>query len=312
MKVTVAATAILQISGCRLFRIFLRVSRRCELCLSAQRIDLQEQEEIREIIYKDDPEAKKAPSSRAIRKKISFEQRLFVSWSMKYEVAQLESLQEEYEEALKDISKKEDITGSSKSRSYTRFIKRIKVTENGEVAIEKADSFNYEKYEKEKSLAGYYCQATNLEDPAWELFKISRERWQIEWCFRTMKTHLGARPIYLRTEAHRKAHIFLVAMSLNILRYISYGVYDAAGIKKGTKLGRVNKKNKTIVEGISIDNVITALRYLEGYKRMSDQKIEAYCSEKKETETTKLMAKAFGFSLTRETTPVKMMEKYVS
>lgn len=272
-----------------------------------------EQEEVKEIIYKEDPDnTKKVSSDKTKRKKMDFVQRLFVSWSMKYEDAQLESLEEEYKNALNDINKKSDISGSSKSKGYTRFIKRIKTTKDGEVATEKADSFNCEKYEKEKALAGFYCQATNLKDPAWELFKISRERWQIEWCFRTMKTHLGARPIYLRTEAHRKAHIFLVAMSLNILRYISYEVYAAAGVKKGTKLGRVNKKNKTVVSGISIDSIINSLRYLRGCKRMSDQKIEAYCSGVSETETTRLMAEAFGFSLTKEATTVKMMEKLVS
>ena len=68
------------------------------------------------------------------------------------------SLQEEYDDAHKDIDNKTDITDSSKSRGYTRFINRRKITGDGEVATEKADSFNTEKYEREKSLAGFYCQ----------------------------------------------------------------------------------------------------------------------------------------------------------
>ena len=270
-------------------------------------------EEVREIVYSEDPDKdRKAPTGRAKRKKSTFEQRLFVSWSLKYEKAQLESLREEREAAMNDIAKKSDMSGSSKSRGYARFVNRRKATADGEVATEKADSFDHEKYNKELALAGFYCQATNLEDPAWDLFRISRERWQIEWCFRTMKTHLGTRPVYLRTEAHRKAHIYLSALSLNILRYIGYQVYGSAGIKQGTKLGRANTKAKAINRSISLDAIIKTLRYLTGTKRMSDQKIEAYCSNKCETETSKLLSEAFGFSLTKEAIPVKEMDRLVS
>lgn len=58
-----------------------------------------------------------------------------------------------------------------------------------------------EKIAEEEKYDGYYAVATNLTDPAKDILAISGKRYQIEDCFRIMKTNFDGRPVN-----HRLAH----------------------------------------------------------------------------------------------------------
>ena len=47
-----------------------------------------------------------------------------------------------------------------------------------------------------------------------DILKVSEGRWQIEDCFRTMKTEFEARPVYLTREDRIKAHFLIGFLSL--------------------------------------------------------------------------------------------------
>ena len=47
---------------------------------------------------------------------------------------------------------------------------------------------------------------TCFDDDVADILKVSEGRWQIEDCFRTMKTDFEARPVYLNREDRIKAH----------------------------------------------------------------------------------------------------------
>ena len=53
-----------------------------------------------------------------------------------------------------------------------------------------------------------------------ELIRINRQRWQIEECFRIMKTEFRARPVYLRDEDRIKAHFITCFIALTIFRLL--------------------------------------------------------------------------------------------
>lgn len=53
-----------------------------------------------------------------------------------------------------------------------------------------------------------------------EILKVSEGRWQIEECFRIMKTDFEARPIYLQDETRIKAHFLTCFLALIIYRYL--------------------------------------------------------------------------------------------
>ena len=58
------------------------------------------------------------------------------------------------------------------------------------------------------------------DDDVSEILKVSEGRWEIEECFRIMKTDFEARPIYLQNENRIKAHFLTCFIALTIYRYL--------------------------------------------------------------------------------------------
>ena len=53
-----------------------------------------------------------------------------------------------------------------------------------------------------------------------DILKVSEGRWQIEECFRIMKTDFSARPVYLQDENRIKAHFLICFLALTLYRYL--------------------------------------------------------------------------------------------
>ena len=101
-----------------------------------------------------------------------------------------------------------------------RFIGNVAVTDDGEAA--KVHSFlNESKINDEAQYDGLYAVCTDLlDDDVKDILKVSEGRWQIEECFRIMKTDFAARPVYLQNENRIKAHFlvcFLALLSYRVL-----------------------------------------------------------------------------------------------
>ena len=68
-------------------------------------------------------------------------------------------------------------------------------------------------------MRAYVC--TNLADAdVSEVIRINKKRWEIEECFRIMKTEFRSRPVYLRLEEHIKAHFLTCFIALVIYRML--------------------------------------------------------------------------------------------
>ena len=76
---------------------------------------------------------------------------------------------------------------------------------------------------------GLYAVCTDLlDDDVADILKVSEGRWQIEDCFRTMKTDFEARPVYLNREDRIKAHFltcFLALLHFRLLNRSLNGTY---------------------------------------------------------------------------------------
>ena len=76
---------------------------------------------------------------------------------------------------------------------------------------------------------GLYAVCTDLlDDDVADILKVSEGRWQIEDCFRTMKTDFEARPVYLNREDRIKAHFltcFLALLHFRLLKRSLKGSY---------------------------------------------------------------------------------------
>ena len=86
-----------------------------------------------------------------------------------------------------------------------------------------------DKIAEEEMYDGLYAVCTDLlDDNVADILKVSEGRWQIEDCFRTMKTDFEARPVYLNREDRIKAHFltcFLALLHFRLLNRSLKGTY---------------------------------------------------------------------------------------
>ena len=147
------------------------------------------------------------------------EQKYIVTFSLKYMDYQRQIRNEQImraEEALKSPEKRE----RTRQSDYKRFIKKISVTEKGEVAGKAVYELAREKIKEEEKYDGFYAVATNLDEESEEIIRINRRRWEIEECFRIMKHEFNARPVYLLREKRITAHFTICFLALVLFRYI--------------------------------------------------------------------------------------------
>ena len=161
------------------------------------------------LYYKDEPYTTK-----------KLHQRLIITYSPKYALYQKSIRDKQVKRAEKMLE-----TGNAKKNRKNpndpaRFIGKMAVTEDGEAADIK-QYLDEDKIAEEAQYDGLYAVCTDLlDDEVGDILKVSEGRWQIEECFRIMKTDFSARPVYLRDENRIKAHFLICFLALTIYRYL--------------------------------------------------------------------------------------------
>ncbi len=161
------------------------------------------------LYYKDEPYTPK-----------KLHQRLIITYSPKFARYQKTIREKQVERAEKMIASGNTKKQRKNPNDPGRFIGTIAVTDDGEIA--KPHSFlDEDKIADEAWYDGLYAVCTDLlDDDVSGILKVSENRWQIEECFRIMKTDFSARPVYLQDENRIKAHFlicFLALLSYRIL-----------------------------------------------------------------------------------------------
>lgn len=169
------------------------------------------------LYYKDEPYTTK-----------KLHQRLIITYSPKYAAYQKAVRAEQIARAEKMIAGGALKKQRKNPNDPARFVNKIAVTKEGE----KAKIHYYldqDKIAKEEMYDGLYAVCTDLlDDDVGDILKVSEGRWQIEDCFRTMKTDFGARPVYLTREDRIKAHFltcFLALLHFRLLKRSLKGTY---------------------------------------------------------------------------------------
>ena len=153
-------------------------------------------------------------------KENDLEQKLIVTYSLKYKNYQRQIRNSQIERAKNAITTKTFKLDKCNQNDYKRFIKRTNITAEGEIAEKKILSINNEIIEKEEKFDGFYGVCTNLEDNAEEIIKVNQRRWEIEESFRIMKSEFKARPVYLSRDDRITAHFTTCFLSLVLLRFL--------------------------------------------------------------------------------------------
>ena len=164
--------------------------------------------EDKDVYYKEDPYTPK-----------NIHQTLIVTYSPKYAAYQREIREKQVERAKEMLSAGKHNKQRRNPNDPARFIESISVTNEGEVAEKKTYLLNEDKISEEAKYDGLYALCTDLldDDPA-DIIKVSEGRWQIEACFRTLKTDFEARPVYVRNDQSIKAHFLVCFLSLLVFK----------------------------------------------------------------------------------------------
>ena len=153
-------------------------------------------------------------------KENGLEQRLIVTYSVKYQEYQKHIRDNQIKRAKKMIENNPKKIGKARQNDPKRFIEIVNTTKNGESAEEVYYSINQAVIDEEAKYDGLYAVCTNLEDSVEDIIKVNHRRWEIEESFRIMKSEFNARPIFHSNEEAIKAHFLICFLALTVYRYL--------------------------------------------------------------------------------------------
>lgn len=219
-------------------------------------------------------------------KKQIIEQKLIVSYSIKYRNYQRHVRAGQIERAQRIIESGEKTINKKKQNDPKRFIKTDHATKDGEVADKSVSYIDQTVIENEEMYDGFYAVCTNLDDSISSIVKSNKRRWEIEECFRIMKTDFEARPVYLNRQDRILAHFMTCFISLIVYRYL---------------------ENK-------LDNKYTIDQILSTLQEMDFMKYEGkgYQPVYTRTELTDALHEAFGFCTSKQIVPIAKMRNICS
>lgn len=179
-------------------------------------------------------------------KKIS--ETIIVTYSPKYRAYQAKIREEQIQRAQKMMDDHGKIKKNRKNpNDPARFLKKTSITENGEVAENTHCELDYQRIENEKRYDGFYAVATDMEVDIAEIIKINQGRWQIEECFRIMKTEFRARPINVSLEDHIEAHFLTCFIALLVYRLLEIKLNKKHTIEE--TVDKLKDMRMTLIEG---------------------------------------------------------------
>ena len=149
----------------------------------------------------------------------NLEQHLIVTYSIKYRNYQRTIRNRQVERAKKLLEHPSSLSKKN-ANDPKRFIDQGHCTADGEVANKTITVLNENQINNEARFDGLYAVCTNLDYDVTNIIKINRKRWEIDECFRIMKTEFKARPVYLSKEDRIMAHFTTCFTALVIYRIL--------------------------------------------------------------------------------------------
>ena len=213
---------------------------------------------------------------------IDIEQQLIVSYSMKYRDFLRSVRNSQIERAPKLVFHGGGTACKKRQNDPKRYIKTEHATASGEVAPISASYIDREFIHAEEQYDGFYAVCTNLTDSPESIIRINKHRWEIEECFRIMKTDFEARPVYVKRQDRILAHFITCFIALIVYRYLE----------------------KKLEHKYTIVQIISTLKEMDFIKHEG----KGYQTIYTRTELTDALHEAFGFCTSKEIIPIKKMK----
>ena len=219
-------------------------------------------------------------------KKQIIEQKLIVSYSIKYRNFMRHVREGQIERAIKMVESGEKTINKKKQNDPKRFIKTDHATSDGEVANLSVSYIDESVIADEEKYDGFYAVCTNLDDSVSSIVKANKRRWEIEECFRIMKTDFEARPVYLNRQDRILAHFISCFIALIVYRYLE----------------------KKLDNKYTIDQILPVLQEMDFMKYEG----KGYQPVYTRTALTDALHEAFGFCTSKEIIPIAKMRNTIS
>jgi transposase len=216
-------------------------------------------------------------------KENGLEQKLIVTYSIRYRDYLRKLRNSQIERAQKTIDERPGVIKKFRQNDYKRFINKTNITPDGEVADKEIYSINTTLIQKEEIFDGFYGVCTNLDDNVSDIIKINHRRWEIEECFRIIKSEFEARPVYLSRDERIEAHFITCFIALVIYRLLE----------------------KRLQEKFTCSEIISELREMN----FMEVKGEGYVPIYTRTDFTDALHEAFGFRTDYQIITINMMKK---
>ncbi len=222
-------------------------------------------------------------------KEDDIEQRLIITYSVKYQEYQKNIRNNQIERAKRLIEKNPQKLGKAKQNDPKRFIEIMSTTSNGEIAEEIHYSINQNIIDEEAKYDGLYAICTNLEDDVQNIIKVNHRRWEIEESFRIMKTEFNARPVFHSNEDAIKAHFLICFLSLTVYRYLEkkldekYTVGEIIDTLKhmNLKLDKLNAYSPNYIRTDLTDDLHDKFGFRTDYEVIYEKNLKKICKQSK-------------------------------
>lgn len=216
-------------------------------------------------------------------KEDGFEQRLIVTYSVKYQEYQKHIRENQINRAKKLIESNPKKIDKPKQNDPKRFITTTSVTKDGEIAENSIYSIDQKIIDEEAKYDGLYAVCTNLEDSVEDIVKVNHRRWEIEESFRIMKSEFKSRPVFHSKDEMIKAHFVICFLALMIYRCLE----------------------KKLDEKYTVSEIIDTLREM----KVKVEKADSYIPNYIRTNLTDDLHEKFGFRTDFEVIKEKYFKK---
>ena len=213
------------------------------------------------------------------------EQHLVVTFSFQYRDYMRKIRSRQLERAEKLVNNPSSLK-KKQPNDPRRFIRQDHCTSDGEVADKMIPSIDEDVAREEERYDGFYAVCTNLEDDVATIISINQKRWQIEECFRIMKSEFHARPVYLSRKDRITAHFITCFTALILYRILE----------------------KKLDESYTSESIIRTLKEMN----MLIAPGEGYIPEYTRTDLTDKLHDVFGFRTDYEIVSQRDMKKILT
>lgn len=219
------------------------------------------------------------------RKNTTRQERVIVTYSHDFALY-LKHKREERLALAKKIVRNKNTKSRLSQQDPRKYVQTTYVTADGEPAENIAMSVNWDAVDEEARFDGFYAYGTSLDDDAVDVLKARNFHHEIEHLFRTTKTHLEARPVFLQREDRIRTHFLICFIAMTLIKML---------------------QKQLDMPDLSVDRLISELRGI----RFGYFKGIGYRPEFERNELTDRLQELAGIQVDTEIIPQKTMNRII-